>query len=113
MSGADDGQLVDLGQQRRLALAIFLMFTQLGTTSYAGVLGSVGTLALLEPPLQLPEELYKGVREVDWGEHLAAGRERHDEPDEPQPEPDKSHHLRGGTSLRPAERWRRRASRRH
>jgi NADH-quinone oxidoreductase subunit L len=28
-----------------LALAIFLMFTQLGTTSYAGVLGSVGLLA--------------------------------------------------------------------
>ncbi|SDN66336.1 NADH dehydrogenase subunit L [Klenkia soli] len=28
-----------------LALAIFLMFTQLGTTSYAGVLGSVGVLA--------------------------------------------------------------------
>jgi NADH-quinone oxidoreductase subunit L len=28
-----------------LALAIFLMFSQLGTTSYAGVFGSVGTLA--------------------------------------------------------------------
>ncbi|MGY2064714.1 NADH-quinone oxidoreductase subunit L [Blastococcus sp. SYSU DS0619] len=28
-----------------LALAIFLMFAQLGTTSYAGVFGSVGTLA--------------------------------------------------------------------
>ncbi|SCX46671.1 NADH dehydrogenase subunit L [Klenkia marina] len=28
-----------------LALAIFIMFTQLGTTSYAGVLGSVGLLA--------------------------------------------------------------------
>jgi NADH-quinone oxidoreductase subunit L len=28
-----------------LALAIFLMFSQLGTTSYAGVFGSIGTLA--------------------------------------------------------------------